>query len=87
VFLVRYELNLFVMKKKVDRIFGLVVRVPSYRTEMYCASCEVQTEFICYVEESRPPLWSSGQSSWFGSPALERFAKMNRHFAVFIRTE
>jgi hypothetical protein len=25
---------------------GLVVRVPSYRTEMYCASCEVRTEFI-----------------------------------------
>jgi hypothetical protein len=41
-----------------------VVRVPGYRTEMYCASCEVRTEFICYVEESRPPLWSSGQSSW-----------------------
>jgi hypothetical protein len=20
--------------------------------------------YICYVEESRPPLWSSGQSSW-----------------------
>jgi hypothetical protein len=31
---------------------------------MYCASCEVRTEFTCYVEESRPPLWSSGQSSW-----------------------
>jgi hypothetical protein len=31
---------------------------------MYCASCEVRTEFICYVEESRPPLWSSGHSSW-----------------------
>jgi hypothetical protein len=31
---------------------------------MYCASCEVRAEFICYVEESRPPLWSSGQSSW-----------------------
>jgi hypothetical protein len=38
-----------------------VVRVPGYRTEMYCVSCEVRTEFICYVEESRPPLWSSGQ--------------------------
>jgi hypothetical protein len=31
---------------------------------MYCVSCEVRTEFICYVEESGPPLWSSGQSSW-----------------------
>jgi hypothetical protein len=27
-------------------------------------SCEVRTEFICYVEESRPPLWSSSESSW-----------------------
>jgi hypothetical protein len=43
---------------------GLVVRVPGYRTRMYCASCEVRTEFICYAEVSRPPLWSSGQSSW-----------------------
>jgi hypothetical protein len=48
-----------------DRLCGLVVRVPGYITEMYCASCEVRTEFyVCYVEESRPPLWSSGQSSW-----------------------
>jgi hypothetical protein len=48
-----------------DRLYGLVVRVPGYRTEMYCVSCDVRTEFIlCYVEESRPPLWSSGQSSW-----------------------
>jgi hypothetical protein len=29
-----------------DRLRGLVVRVPGYRTEMYCASCEVRTEFI-----------------------------------------
>jgi hypothetical protein len=41
-----------------------VVRAPGYITEMHCVSCEVRTEFICYVEESRPPLWSSGQSSW-----------------------
>jgi hypothetical protein len=40
-----------------------MVRVPGYRTEMYCVSCEVRTESI-YVEESRSPLWSSGQSSW-----------------------
>jgi hypothetical protein len=25
---------------------GLVVRVPGYRTEMYCVSCEVRNEFI-----------------------------------------
>jgi hypothetical protein len=29
-----------------DRLCGLVVRVPGYTTEMYCVSCEVQTEFI-----------------------------------------
>jgi hypothetical protein len=29
-----------------DRLCDLVVRVPSYRTEMYCVSCEVRTEFI-----------------------------------------
>jgi hypothetical protein len=31
----------------------------------YCISCEVRTEFVyvMYVEESRPPVWSSGQSS------------------------
>jgi hypothetical protein len=28
-----------------DRLCGLVVRVPGYTTEMYCASCEVRTEF------------------------------------------
>jgi hypothetical protein len=49
VFPVRYELNLYYvtsMYKKVDRRCGLVVRVPGYITEMYCASCEVRTELI-----------------------------------------
>jgi hypothetical protein len=48
-----------------------VVRVPGYRLEMYCASCDVlcflwgtNWIYMCYVEESRPPLCSSGQSSW-----------------------
>jgi hypothetical protein len=52
------------------RLCGLVL------TEMFCVSYEVRTEWrcfvfpmkyelnLCYVEESRPPLWSSGQSSW-----------------------
>jgi hypothetical protein len=31
VFSVRYELNLYVMSMKVDRLCGLVVRVPGYR--------------------------------------------------------
>jgi hypothetical protein len=47
-----------------DRLCCLVVRVPGCTTEMYYVSCEVRTEIICYVEESRPPLWSAGQSSW-----------------------
>jgi hypothetical protein len=40
-----------------DRICGLVARAPGYWTEIYCASCEVRTEFI-YV------MWSSGEGSW-----------------------
>jgi hypothetical protein len=54
------------MQKKVDRLCGLAVRVPGYRKEMYCVSCELRTEYIYiyYVKESRPPLWSSDQSSW-----------------------
>jgi hypothetical protein len=46
VFPARYELDLYVLQKKVDRLCGLVVRVPGYRTEMYRVSCEVRTEFI-----------------------------------------
>jgi hypothetical protein len=40
--LVNSVLNLVVY----GRLCGLVVRVPGYTTDMYCASCEVQTEFI-----------------------------------------
>jgi hypothetical protein len=45
---VKYELKvyIYVMLKKVDLLCGLVVRVPGYITEMYCASCEVRTEVI-----------------------------------------
>jgi hypothetical protein len=32
--------------EEVDRLCGLVVRVSGCRTEMYCDSCEVRTEFI-----------------------------------------
>jgi hypothetical protein len=32
--------------RKTDRLCGLVGRVPGYRTQMYCVSCEVLTEFI-----------------------------------------
>jgi hypothetical protein len=43
---VRYELNSYVMQKKVDHLCGLLVRVPGYRMEMYCVSCGVPTEVI-----------------------------------------
>jgi hypothetical protein len=29
-----------------DRLCALVVRVPGYRAEMYCVSCEVRPEFV-----------------------------------------
>jgi hypothetical protein len=32
-----------------DILCGLMVRVPGSRTEMYCVSCEVRTEFICVM--------------------------------------
>jgi hypothetical protein len=35
VFPMRYELNLYVMQKKIDRLCGLVVRVLGYRTDRY----------------------------------------------------
>jgi hypothetical protein len=47
---------------------------------MYCASCEVRTEFICCVEESRPPLWSRGQSSWLQT---QRSGFNSRHYQIF----
>jgi hypothetical protein len=56
-----------------------VVRVPGCRTELYCVSCEVRTEFI-YVKESRPPLWSSGQISWL---QIQRSEFDSRHYHIF----
>jgi hypothetical protein len=41
-----------------------VVRVPGCGTEIYCFLWGTNWIYICYVEESRPLLWSSGQSSW-----------------------
>jgi hypothetical protein len=34
---VRYELNVYGMQKKVDRLCGLVVRVPDYRSRSPCS--------------------------------------------------
>jgi hypothetical protein len=47
---------------------------------MYCVSCEVRTKFICYVEESGPPLWSSGQSSWL---QIQRSRFDSRRYQIF----
>jgi hypothetical protein len=55
---------------------------------MYSASCEVQSEFIyiyiyiyiCYVEQSRPPLWSSGQSSWL---QIQKSEFDSRRYQIF----
>jgi hypothetical protein len=55
---------IYVMEKKVDRLCGLVVRVPGYTTHVLCFLWGMNWIYICCVEESRPPLWSSGQSSW-----------------------
>jgi hypothetical protein len=57
-----------------------VVRVPGYRTKKYRVSCELRTEFICYVEESRLPLWSSGQSSWL---QIQRSGFDSRRYQIF----
>jgi hypothetical protein len=32
--------------------------------DVWCFLCGTNWICICYVEESRPPLWSSGRSSW-----------------------
>jgi hypothetical protein len=41
-----YNLNSIQTNIGGDLICGLVVRVLGYRSEMYCVSCEVRTEFI-----------------------------------------
>jgi hypothetical protein len=47
-FSVQKKVIMYLVKcyNETDRLCGLVVRVSGYTTEMYCVSCEVQTEFI-----------------------------------------
>jgi hypothetical protein len=45
-------------------IGSTAVRVPGYTTGRCCFLWGTNWIYICYVEESRPPLWSSGQCSW-----------------------
>jgi hypothetical protein len=64
----------------VGRLCGLVVSVLGYRTEMYCFLWGTNWIYICYIEESRPPLWSSGQSSWL---QIQRFGFDSRRYQIF----
>jgi hypothetical protein len=47
-----------------DRLCGLVVSSWLQNGDVLCFLWGANWIYICYVEESRPPLWSSGQSSW-----------------------
>jgi hypothetical protein len=69
-------LNYCVLYYDNDRLCGLV--------EMYCVFCEVRTEFI-YVEESIPPLWSRGQSSWLHNGDVLCFLRgTNRIYVCYV---
>jgi hypothetical protein len=46
---------------------------------MDCVSCEVWI-YVCYVEERRPPLWSSVQSSWL---QIQRAGFDSRRYHIF----
>jgi hypothetical protein len=41
----------------------------------------VRTEFICHVEKSRQPLWSSSQSSWLQN---QRSGSDSRYYQVWV---
>jgi hypothetical protein len=56
-----------------DRHCDLVVMAPGCRTEKYCFLWGTNWIYIYCLEESRPPLWSSGQSSWLLNGDLLRF--------------
>jgi hypothetical protein len=44
--------NIYILSETLsDRLSGLVVRVPGYRTEMQCVFCEVRTEFIYVMKK------------------------------------
>jgi hypothetical protein len=47
---------------------------------MYCDTWEARIEFMCYVEESRLSLWSSGQSSWL---QIQRSLFDSRRYKIF----
>jgi hypothetical protein len=45
-FLFYVYFRFLLQSSQADCLCGLEVRVPGYRMEMYCVSCEVRTEFI-----------------------------------------
>jgi hypothetical protein len=72
--------NVIVISIWFYRLCGLMVRVPGHRTEMYCFLWGTNWIYICYVEESRPPLWSSGQSFWL---QIQRSGLDSRRYQIF----
>jgi hypothetical protein len=54
-----YDRHCFVSDR---HLYGLVVRVPGFRTEMYCASCEVRTEFMLSQKVALTSPTSGGRS-------------------------
>jgi hypothetical protein len=63
-----------------DRLCGLVVRAPGYRTKMHCFLWGTKWIYTCYVEKSRPPLWSSGHNSWL---QIQRSGFDSRRYQIF----
>jgi hypothetical protein len=68
-----------------DRLRGLVIRLNGYRSRGSVSipgatRTEMNWIYICYVERSRPPLWSSGQSSWL---QIQRFRFDSRSYLIF----
>jgi hypothetical protein len=57
-----------------------MVRVPGYGKDMYCFLWVRNRIYICYVEESRLPLCSSGQSSWL---QIQRSGFDFRRYQIF----
>jgi hypothetical protein len=47
---------------------------------MYCFLWGTNWIYVCYVEESRPALWSSGQSSWL---QIQRSGFCSRRYHIF----
>jgi hypothetical protein len=48
--------------------------------DVLCFLWDTNWIYICYVEESRPPLWSSGQSSWL---QIQRSRFDSRRYQIF----